>query len=196
MVVSKHFEEDYAERYTAAAFLLREFQTAAGASVRESETRHLKLRAWASNPRVWAGATIALVLEVELKPGLHVYAPGVQPSYIPVQWSITNTKAWLASPARFPPSRRLHLEAIQEIVPVFENRFRLTRELKIGHVPQLREALGQSRDVRVEGSFRYQACDDKLCYPPQTVPLEWSLPLVDLDRQRAPAELRGGRGPG
>lgn len=45
-------------------------------------------------------------------------------------------------------------------------------------------------ELIVEGAFRYQACDDKECYPPQTIPLKWRLKVEKLDRQRAPAELQ------
>jgi hypothetical protein len=41
---------------------------------------------------------------------------------------------------------------------------------------------GQSSIV-VSGRLEYQACDDKVCYMPQSVPVKWTLPLKPLDRQ-------------
>jgi hypothetical protein len=38
--------------------------------------------------------------------------------------------------------------------------------------------------------LRYQACDDKVCYPPDTVPVHWTLQVEGHDRERAPAELQ------
>ena len=37
---------------------------------------------------------------------------------------------------------------------------------------------------------RYQACDDRVCYPPESVALEWRFPYEGLVRERAPAELQ------
>jgi hypothetical protein len=29
--------------------------------------------------------------------------------------------------------------------------------------------------VTIEGTLRYQACDDRMCYVPKSVPLKWTL---------------------
>ena len=42
----------------------------------------------------------------------------------------------------------------------------------------------------IEGVLRYQACDDRLCYVPQELPLKWTFQLETLDRQRVPAGLQ------
>jgi hypothetical protein len=42
----------------------------------------------------------------------------------------------------------------------------------------------------VTGEFRYQACDDKQCYPPVAIPLEWSFAAQPHDGTRVPVELR------
>lgn len=42
----------------------------------------------------------------------------------------------------------------------------------------------------VQGTFRYQACDDRICYLSQTVPLQWTLRYEPLDYQRVPVELQ------
>jgi len=189
VVLSKFFEDDHRERYTASTVLLR-----TGASTvdgwQEAETKHLKLRYGATESTVRPGNLVALAVEVELKPGMHVYAPGVQSSYIPIDWKMPNSTSWLARPAQYPAARTLHPPAIQESVPVYENRFRLTRELLVGQSGEIRPALGPDNKLKVEGSLRYQACDDKICYAPVTVPLEWSFATERHDGQRAPAELR------
>jgi len=42
----------------------------------------------------------------------------------------------------------------------------------------------------LEGSLRYQACDDHECYIPETVPLKWTFSFEPLDRERVPAEIQ------
>jgi hypothetical protein len=39
--------------------------------------------------------------------------------------------------------------------------------------------------LTIKGVLNYQACDDKLCFTPQSVPLTWTVTLRQLDRERA-----------
>jgi hypothetical protein len=39
--------------------------------------------------------------------------------------------------------------------------------------------------MTIAGTLQYQACDDKVCFTPQSVPLTWTLGLRALDRERA-----------
>ena len=39
--------------------------------------------------------------------------------------------------------------------------------------------------LTLKGMLSYQACDDKLCFTPQSVPLTWTVTLRQLDRERA-----------
>lgn len=189
IVRAKYFEEDYKERYTPATVLDRYFggDGPAGDSV---ETWHLKLTYSASQREARVGNRLLLVLEVELKPGMHVYAPEVTGGYIPIDWTIEESSGWQAHPVSYPPSREVHLPAIKETVPVYEGKIRLERDLTIGVGKGVEAVLGPNKELRVKGSFRYQACDERICYRPETIPLEWVFRLTAHDRQRAPEELR------
>src|SRR5262249_14697900 len=123
-VTAKYFEEAYTERYTASDILVRRFGSAAGAAHATTETRHLRLTSSASADGVRPGERIALTLEIELKPEMHVYAPGVS-GYIPIDWSMAASEAINAHPVETPPSKKLHLPAIDETVSVYAGRFRL-----------------------------------------------------------------------
>jgi hypothetical protein len=46
-------------------------------------------------------------------------------------------------------------------------------------------ALKDVTTLTITGSFDYQACDDKVCFPPQSVPLSWAVGVKPLDRERA-----------
>ena len=54
----------------------------------------------------------------------------------------------------------------------------------------LKLALNASGQLTVEGTLRYQACDDRMCYIPQTLPVKWTLQYEAFDRQRAPAAIQ------
>ncbi len=189
IVREKYFEEDYRERYTPASVLTRYFkgEGPTGGSV---ETKHLELTYSASQQEVRAGNRLLLVLEVELKPSMHVYAPEVSGTYIPIEWKIEESTGWRAHPVSYPPSRKVYLPAIKETLPVYEGNIRLERDLTIGVGKGLEAVVGSGGELRVKGSFRYQACDERMCYRPETIPLEWVFRLGPLDRRRGPEQLR------
>jgi AhpC/TSA family/Disulphide bond corrector protein DsbC len=189
IVRAKYFEEDHRDRYTASNIVIHEFngEGQAGTTV---ETKHLKLTYSTSDTSLSPGGRAALMMDIELKKGMHVYAPGVQGGYIPIDWKIAESKGWLAHPVSYPASRIMHLPAINESVPVYEGRFRLLRDVTIGQTAEIKPLLADNGTLTVEGSFRHQACDEKECFPPQTVPLKWTFQIAPLDGKRAPAELQ------
>jgi hypothetical protein len=185
VVKAKYFEDDFRERYTAADILTHEFG-AEGVGATVLETPHLKLRWSASNAELLPGGRAALVLEVEPKPGMHLYAPGVEGGYIPIDWRMAKSKSWLPQPAVYPQARQMRLEAIHETVPVYESRIRLVRDATLAQ----QNSLPAGGTLAVDGEFRYQACDAKVCYTPRSVPLHWTFRIGRLDRERAPAALQ------
>ena len=84
----------------------------------------------------------------------------------------------------------LRLEAIGETVPVYTGRIHIEREVTFASEADLKPLVNATGELVVKGSFRYQACDDRECFIPQTVPLEWHFRFEGLDRQRAPETLR------
>ncbi len=182
IVRAKYFEDDHVDRYSAGSILIHQFG-ADGAKKTEIQTRHLKLITSASDTAVASGNRITLLLDLEMKPGMHVYAPGVKDGYIPINWKMPESKNWVALPVTYPVWQMLDMPVIHETVPVYQDHVRITRDLVMGQP-------GAQRELTVEGSFVYQACDDTQCYIPQTVPLKWTFQIQPLDSQRAPAELQ------
>ena len=45
-------------------------------------------------------------------------------------------------------------------------------------------ALKDRATVTIQATLDYQACDDKICFNPQSVPLSWTVNLKPLDRER------------
>ena len=189
-VVSKFFEDDYKDRVTTADILARQFGAPVDAARRAAETKHLQITTAASNAIARPGQRIALSVDIELKPGMHLYAPGVQ-GYIPIDWRLEE-----GGPAakrhgfEYPHSEMLRLEAIDETVPVYRGRVQIRREITFAQENALKPLVSPDGEVIVRGSFRYQACDDRKCYVPEEVPLEWHFKYEGLDRQRAPSELQ------
>jgi hypothetical protein len=48
----------------------------------------------------------------------------------------------------------------------------------------------EGKTVTITGKLEYQACDSKICFLPASVPIQWQLQVLPLDRQRAPEDIR------
>ena len=188
-ITSRYSEEDYRNRHTVSNILVEKFNIRTGASESSIETPHLTLTASASNGKVRAGERVRLVIDVRMKSKMHVYAPGVE-GYIPVDWTLSPTDVLQDLRASYPPSRKLHLPAINETVPVYEGTFTVQREIIVAPVAKLKPHLGGDGAFVVEGTFKYQACDDKKCFLPQSLPLKWTFKYEPHDSTRAPPEVQ------
>jgi cytochrome c biogenesis DsbD-like protein len=156
----------YDPSYTFGAILVDQFQWTPP-DTREIEGKQLTAAIGASNAMVAPGQRIALTLDVDLGPNMHVYAPGVE-GYIPIDWKMEDSGAAEVYAPAFPRAEKLYLKAIDETVPAYRNHFRLQRDITI------KPAVDGSGRFTVDGSLRYQACDDRVCYIPQTLKLQWS----------------------
>ena len=91
----------------------------------------------------------------------------------------------------YPHAKVLYLPAIKERVPVFEGKFRITQDLKISSAAEFSNSLGtDGKTFTITGKLAYQACDSKICFLPTSVPVQWQLQVLPLDRQRAPEDIR------
>ncbi len=188
-IVAKYFEDDYRQRYTSADILTHQFGVDPAAGKSEIEGKQLRLTAIASNSVVAPGQRVALTLDIEMRPDMHVYAPGVE-GYIPIDWKMKESDTAASHEVSYPASVKLHLKAINETVPVYRGHFRLTRDVTIGPDAKVKAALDGSGNFTVDGTLRYQACDDRVCYIPQDLPIQWTFQYEAFDRQRVPAELQ------
>jgi hypothetical protein len=190
VVIAKYFVDDFKERDTAAEILVKQFGIRTEEAHSTAETKYFQLATSASNELVHQGQHISLVVDLDLKPKMHVYAPGVQGGYIPLDWKMADSPGFKASPPEYPKPQVLHLDVIKETVPVFLGHVRLLRDIVIASDPLVKPLLTGGSQLTVEGSLRYQVCDDRECYLPSTQELKWVLTFEPLDRQRVPAELQ------
>lgn len=181
------FEDDYRERYTVAGVLASKFGFKSSAPVSQESTPHLRLEASASDSVARGGQRLTLTLDIELASGFHVYAPGVSSEYIPIKWDLELSEAWKPHDPHFP--RPEIIKFAGEKVPVFQGKFRITRDVTLSSEKVLNK-VAPNRELAIPGTLRYQACDDRQCFPPRNVPLHWSVRVEPHDSERVPAELR------
>lgn len=188
-VTAKYFETDYKERDSTGLILLRQFGIEPETAHDSQRAKHLTVTTSSTAAAVRPGLKLELTVDIAMDPRVHVYAPGVE-GYIPVSWTLAESPASKPSDVVFPASKILRLEAINESVPVFDGKFRLRRELVIADEKSVRPLLDSSGNLKIEGTLKYQACDDRQCFLPTSVGVKWTLPFEGLDRTRVPAELQ------
>ena len=113
-----------------------------------------------------AGGKVALFVDVTPKPGIHVYAPGSN-DYIAITVKLNQQADIKTGKVAYPKSEMMSFA--DEKVPVFQKPFRLTQDISLG------KGAKPGTKVAVTGTVSYQACDDRVCYPPESTPVAWTI---------------------
>lgn len=190
-VTSRFFEDFYVERNTVSSLLIK-LGSQAGASLAATKvsTNHLDVTAYPSDAAVAPGNRFSLVVEVAPRARLHVYAPGAEKAgYRVISLKLDPHPQVHVLPMRYPASEIYFFKPLKERVPVFQKPFQLAQELLLDGTPASQEALRGKEELTLTGALQYQACDDRICYNPVSVPLSWKLGLRPIIRER-PAVAR------
>lgn len=187
-VTARFFEEFYRERNTAANIMLKLGTPISGIAGSSGETAHLEISATQSDPAITVGSRFHLALDITPKPGMHVYAPGADDGGYRVIGLTLDLPSFLRLlPANYPKSEIYTFEPLDERVPVYQEPFRLVQEVVVEGDRESSAKLAEIDALTLTGRLDYQACDDRICYDPASVPLTWTLTVSPLDRQRAVA---------
>ena len=182
IVASRFFEAAYQERNTVASIMAR-----AGAGTAAPATKvngsHLELTTYATDRTVAPGTHFSLVLDVKPAPHVHVYAPGVT-GYKPIGLTLTAQPGLLIRESTFPRPEDFYFKPLNEHVRVYQRPFRIVQDVAIDASPGGMRALNGHDRLTIAGTLMYQACDDKVCFTPQSIPLTWTVALKPLDRER------------
>lgn len=192
VIREKYFEIKYTDRFTPNNVLGKLFPELTEEVNQNTEAPHLRLTLSQSDRNVAPGSRVSLIAEIELPVDTHVYSPGVQ-GYKPIQLTLHQVPGIELAPVAYPSSKILYLEAIQEHVPVFEGKFRITEDVTVTSSRTsgiVRSLDSEGKTIPITGELKYQACDKTVCYPPTSVPVMWSLQVFPLDLMRSPDAIR------
>lgn len=177
-VTARFFEDYYWERNTVSSVMLRAGTAGTPVEAIRASTAHLDVTAYASDRSVSLGTRFSLVADVNPKRGMHVYAPGAT-GYRVVGLTIDPSAHVRTMPIRYGPSEMYFFKPLNERVPVFQKPFALAVDVIPDATPEARKALAGVRELVFNGTLDYQACDDRICYNPASVPLSWKVALLD-----------------
>jgi Disulphide bond corrector protein DsbC/AhpC/TSA family len=190
IIREKFFEAKYRERLSGNNVLGKVFPELAEEVRDNVEAPHLHLTLEQSDRTGNPGSLVTLTAEVHLPPDVHVYAPGTA-GYKSINFVIDPTPGMELRRVIYPGSKVLYMPAIKERVPVFEGTFRIRQEVKVSSAAEFINSLGaDGKTLTIAGKLEYQACDSKICFLPNSVPMRWQLQVLALDRQRAPEDIR------
>ena len=126
------------------------------------------------NAPVAIGQSAALSIRITPNPGIHVYAPGNK-DYIPVVVTVTPTPGLATEAPAFPKAEDFFFGPLAETVKAYSKSFVVTVPVRAGASLRSHAAAAGIADVPVSGTVSYQACDEKVCFPPQSASFEGRL---------------------
>jgi DsbC/DsbD-like thiol-disulfide interchange protein len=153
---------------TMLPFFILALLFAQGAPKKPVETAHLSVTTSASPAAPAAGLRLGLHVDVTPKPNMHVYSPGQEGSLAVSLTLDANAPVAAAGKAKFPAGEKYVMPALNETQLVYSKPFRITQDVRI------REGAPPG-PLTIKGTLRYQACDDKICYLPKDVAVEWTV---------------------
>jgi hypothetical protein len=181
-ILSRAFEDAYQERATAASILAAlQASSSPPDGAAEVVGKFLKARLSVSDRVAAPGHRVTLFADVTPGRNIHVYAPGQQ-GYIPIQAKLDQSTDFKAGAARFPASREYFFAPLKERVQVFDRPFRIAQDVTLALTPALRQRASSKETLAVTATLEYQACDDKVCFRPDSIPLKWTIGLTPIDR--------------
>ena len=121
---------------------------------------------------VAAGSDTRLALTVTLPAKLHVQSDKPRdPSLIPTVLTVEAPSGVRVSNLIYPHPEDFLLEGEKVPLLVFDNEFVVGATISVdSSVPP--------GELKIPGRFRYQACDDKMCFQPRTERFEWNVRVV------------------
>lgn len=182
VIVSRAFETAYQERRTAASILAGEAPSPSRVEgSTEVSGKHLQIRLSQSNREAAPGHRVTLILDVTPGRNIHVYAPEQQ-GYLPISVRLDASADFKAGASRYPSPRDYLFTPLNERVKVFDRPFRILQDVTLTLTPALRQRAQAKATLTLTGTLEYQACDDRVCFPPDSVAVTWSLGLTPIER--------------
>ena len=118
------------------------------------------------------GGRARAALLVRLPEALHVQSNAPRDaSLIPTVLTITPPDGVRVSELVFPKATDLEQAGQSQPLAVFDHEFAIGVQIEVASGTR-------PGAIDLPGELRYQACDDKLCYPPVTTPVRWTLTVA------------------
>jgi len=121
------------------------------------------------------GQTVTVELRVEFPENIHVQSDKPRDPYvIPTVLTFTLSEGITVEEITYPASTDFLLAGQEEPLAVFEPEFTIEVRLTL-------DADVSPGEMVVHGIFRYQACDDTVCFAPASAAVEWHVHVEPVE---------------
>jgi peroxiredoxin len=182
VVTSRFFEDTIQERDTISSVLVR-LGGKVEAPARKTSAPHLEITSYLTDQVAAPGTHFSIVLDFKPAPRVHVYAPGVS-GYKPIGLTVQPQAGLVVRDPQYPKAEDYFFKPLNEHVPVYQRPFRVVQDVMLDPSREAAAALRDLTTMTIAATLNYQACDDKLCFSPQSVPLSWTVNVRPLDVER------------
>jgi thiol:disulfide interchange protein DsbD len=142
------------------------------ASAAQAQPPRAKVTPITESGSVAGGGETRLAVTVSLPPKLHVQSDKPRdPSLIPTVLTVEAPAGVQVANLIYPHPEDFLLEGEKVPLLVFDNEFVVGATIRI-------DASVAAGTLTIPGRFRYQACDDKMCFQPRTERFEWTLTVA------------------
>jgi len=178
-VKARFFEDSYTVRNTVSNIRVRLNEVDSAVAATRVASQHLDVVTYPSDAAVAPGNRFSVVARITPHTGVHVYAPGAG-SYKIIELKVLPGQYTRALAPAYPPSEIYFFKPLNERVPTYQKPFTITQEVVIDGQASTRTALSGQSSLGISGVLTYQACDDRLCYDPVSLPLTWTVGLKPI----------------
>lgn len=189
IVKERFFEEGHVIRMTTPAVLSRLGVAVAAAPV-SAGREHLRVRSSATDTSVYPGNRFTLFVDVDPLSGVHIYGPAAGGGYQGLDVAIEPLPYLTVHPPRYPAAAPLALAWTDEALAGYTSAVRVAIDVVLGTRQELAAVLEAGQGVTLEGTVRLQACDDRVCWAPEALPVRWHFDLRPPDLDRSPEPLQ------
>ena len=122
------------------------------------------------------GESVQLPVRVKIKNGFHIQAnPAADEFLIATTLTLEADENIVLGKPVYPPGNLYRLDGSNEDLLTYENEMRIILPVKV-----LEEAYPGK--VYITGSLRFQACDDKKCLYPRSIPVKIPLEIIETQK--------------
>jgi peroxiredoxin len=196
-VIRHRWEEDTLDNRVTANYFYETLYGAGSAAPAPTKIAahapHLDISVAQSDQHSAPGARIKLTVQLEPGKDTHLYAPGAEVNgYRALKLTLDTSELYTVLPAVYPKSTILEFPILHEKVPVFESKTIVTEDVTAVRSPKSIAEFSVHPDLTVHGTLEYQACTSTTCYPPEKVPVAWTVNVRadDLDKVRVAEALQ------
>jgi hypothetical protein len=181
-VKARFFEESYTVRNTVSNIRMRLNDAAVPVTGARIASRQLDVVTYPSDSAIAPGNRFSIVAQITPHTGVHVYAPGAT-NYKVIDLKVLAAPYISALAPAYPQSEIYFFKPLNERVPTYQKPFTIRQDIVIDGSAAARTALANETSMTIGGALSYQACDDRLCYDPVTLPLSWTVGLKPIVTQ-------------